>query len=807
MIFRSLRTKFIVGSVALVLLVGAALVTFILVDIHDRLEKEVYKRAFAIARHLAEAAITPILTENQIKLQLLVNDYLKNEEDLRYIYVINNNKEVLAHTFGNAFPDDLIKLYAHTEGDKTGRLVALGAGEGLVYDMPAMIQHGDLGQVHIGISEAVIRKNQHDILNQLFLYVSVILCLGVVVAILFASTITRPIAILAAGVRQVGRGKLMEGIDIGTSDEIGQLAKSFNAMTENLRQTTVSREFMDKIINTMNDALAVISPDGIIKSVNRAYGDLFGYDPAQLPGRRVDEFDDHEAPQLMYGAFGSVFQKGRVPSYESICRRSSGELVPVLFSLAAMYDEQGSIEAVICAAQDISTIKGVQKKLEQKQAELEDLNRSLEDMVACRTNELAITNRGLLAEMAEHQRTTEELRLARDAAEKANRAKTDFLANMSHEMRTPLNSIIGGAEYLAEASLTSDQGRCLDMIRQAGNNLLALVNDLIDLSRIEAGRMELLPRDFCLKDILEHTLSMLSGEARSKKLELALDLDAGLPRMLIGDEIRLQQVLVNLLANAIKFTFEGSVRISAIGGSQKDDLIPVTFEVRDTGIGIEESKLEMIFETFTQADSSITRKYGGSGLGLAISRKLVETMGGHLRVASKVGVGSQFGFTIPLRVSSGSEISDKAEKPAQAKSEVPGSPVAANDDSLPLVLLVDDSLDNRRLLRLLLVRKHLNIHEASNGSEAQELFEKNAYALVLMDIQMPVMDGYTATRLLRQMEQKSGRARTPVIALTAHDTEDDIRACLEAGCDDHISKPFKKEALFECLSRYIRLVS
>lgn len=639
----TLRTKIIAGSVALILLMGTALFLLIGVEIHNRLEAEIRKRGVVIARHLADASVTPILTENSIGLQLLVNSYLKNEEDIRYIYIVNARNEVLAHTFGKTFPHDLFKMADPVADTETNRLTVLRSEEGLLYDMPAMIQHGELGSVHIGISEAAVQKNQQNVLRHFSFYLAAILGLGIIAAFLFAATFTRPIAALAEGGRKVGRGELDGLIETNTQDEIGQLATAFNDMIENLRN-----------------------------------------------------------------------------------------------------------------------------------------------------------------EVEERKRVAEALQVARDTAEAANRAKTEFLANMSHEMRTPLNAIIGGAEYLEEAALSGDQIRCLCMIHQAGNSLLVLVNDLIDLARIETGHLELFSERFNLVDMLENIVQMLSRTAQCKQLELSLNLTDNLPEFLIGDQLRLQQVLVNLIGNALKFTAEGSVEVSTAVGSMVDDAVPITFVVRDTGIGIEASKLEKIFETFTQADSSITRQYGGSGLGLAISRRLVEAMGGHLQVESVPGVGSSFSFTVRLCLShdwSNQDDADKQNCMEEKNRQTISRP--ENVVALPLVLLVDDALENRELLRLLLKKKSITLHEACNGCEALDMFEQNEYVLILMDIQMPIMDGYTATRLIRDVEQRTGREKTPIVALTAHAYEADVRASMEAGCDDHIAKPFKKEALFRCLARYI----
>ncbi|HEY3308930.1 MAG TPA: response regulator [Desulfuromonadaceae bacterium] len=802
MTFIRLRTKCIIGFTILNLLIGMALFFLIRFEVHHRLEQEIHKRGATIARHLAESSVTPILTENTISLQLLVNNYVKTEDDLRYIYILNARNEVLAHSFGTAFPKDLLKADEPASGANKDRVkvTKLRSEEGLLYDMPAGIQQGQLGQVHVGISEAAVTKTLDGVLTHLLFYMAGIICFGTIMAVVFATAITRPIAILAAGVKQVGMGELDYVTKINTHDEIGELAGSFNSMLENLRQTTVSRQYMDKIINTMNDALIVFSQEGVVYNVNRAFGELFGYVPEEMIGCRVVDFPKQEAPRCLYAAFENAFQSGYL-SHEGTCLCASGKFIPVLFSLAMMHDEQGKPQEIIGVVNDISGIKKAQEELEKKRAELENLNRTLEEMVSLRTAELAVTNEGLRAEVINSKLIAAELKIARDAAEAASVAKSEFLTNMSHEMRTPLNSIIVGVEFLGEADLGRDQSRCLEMIGQAGKNMLVLINDLIDLARIESGRLEIVAEEFNLPEMLDKTVELLSRSARIKGLELLLDTASDLPVIVVGDRIRLQQVLVNLVSNAVKFTLQGRVEISARPGPRVDNTIPITFVVLDTGIGIDEEKLQTIFETFTQADSSITRRFGGSGLGLTISRRLVEAMSGNMQVESTPGVGSSFYVTVPLSEPAAISINRDGQNANGCRN---GQDFAKNIDTvLPVVLLVDDSRENRELLRLLLLKKQLLIDEAGNGHEAVEMFRENEYDLVLMDIQMPIMDGYTATRQIRQMEELAGRAKTPIVALTAHAYENDVQACKEAGCDDHISKPFKKAALFDCLTKYL----
>jgi len=803
----SLRKKFISGTALLVLLVGFAFAVLVRIELHNRFEEEVYKRGLSVARYIAEAAEIPLITENNVSLQLLVNDYRKIDRDIDHIFLVSPERALLVHTFGASVPDDLVKKAV--QGSRSAKqFLVIGSENGSIYDIAVGIQGGALGYVHVGLNEEVVQKNVHGVLLKLLPFVIGILGLGIIAAIAFAAVITRSIEQLTDGVQRFSDGELNEGLIIRSHDEIGQLAAAFNSMTEKLRATTVSREYMEKLINSMSDVLIVISPDGVIQSVNRAYCELFEYPAEAVVGRRVEVSEEQDIPGCTYSAFQHALTSGRIQGVESSCRTAGGHIVPMLFSLAVMKDDEGRPQAVICAAQNISNLKKVQTALQQKQAEIETVNRNLENIVALRTAELAIGNESLRAEVAERQKKTEELRAARDSAESANRAKSEFLANMSHEMRTPLNSIIGGTEYLEGTPLDSDQKSSLEMIRYAGDSLLIQVNDLIDLARIEAGQLELVSKEFNLADTLEATIHMLRLNAEQKRLDLSLAIAPDIPHFVVGDQARLQQVLVNLVANAIKFTDNGgTVAVSAYRGHCDLQSMEVCFLVRDTGIGIEPDKIGLIFDSFAQADSSITRRYGGSGLGLAISRRLVEAMGGSIKVESAPGTGSSFSFSIQFPLSGHAVSSQVNQEDAVDCGRDAAVAAVSGTHDRSRVLLVDDSLENRALMKLLLARQPLDLDEANNGREALELFEQNRYSLILMDIQMPVMDGFSATRMIRRIEERGRGCRTPVVALTAHAYEADVRRCTEAGCDDHIAKPFKKKGLLECLSRYLPGIS
>ncbi len=527
---------------------------------------------------------------------------------------------------------------------------------------------------------------------------------------------------------------------------------------------------------------------------------------------------------------------------------------------------------------------------------------------------------------------TKELALARDQALESTRIKSDFLASMSHEIRTPLTAIIGMAELLSDTKLTGDQKKYVNVFRKAGDTLLNLVNDILDLSKIEAGQLVLEDVTFELRDVVEEAVEIYAIKAAEHNVELVGRIDPDIDTKRVGDPARLKQIILNLISNAIKFTKDGHIIVRVRHSDISEGLL---FSVSDTGIGIPGDKQQAIFESFTQADSSTTRKYGGTGLGLTISRRLVDMMHGSIWVESEEGVGSTFSFVVILPVNntpatsgdlyvsdflrdksvlivdanehnrikicdilrafgavalesrasvSWSELSAsggekyqyvfmdykmlrecgdaemerfkhsrKADcgvvmvamlgpvsldqkthkvnefgldgylvKPVKQsellqvflnESEQAGEPVVSRErtnvgaDATPLnnkrILLVEDSEDNRLLVRTFLKKLPYIVDEAENGRIAVDLYRENSYNLVLMDVQMPIMDGHEATRAIRIIEAESGRPSTPVIALTAHAIKEEVDKCMAAGCDTHVGKPIKVSTLLSVIDNYI----
>ncbi len=384
-----------------------------------------------------------------------------------------------------------------------------------------------------------------------------------------------------------------------------------------------------------------------------------------------------------------------------------------------------------------------------------------------------------------------ELVAARDVAEQASLAKSQFLAVMSHELRTPLNAVLGMAEVLARSTpLTPRQQRMLQQVRSSGRQLADIISDLLDLSAIEAGKLRVVAAAVTLRPLVEETVEMFREDAQRRGLELALEIDPALPERFVSDGQRVRQVLVNLLGNALKFTERGSVRVSVAPAEGR-----VRFAVADTGVGIDEAFLPYLYDAFRQADGTLSRRFGGTGLGLTISRELCHALGGRIDVMSRPGKGSTFWFELPMRLS--------ADEPEPSIAEPLVVPAAAPAGRRLQVLLVEDNEVNRDFVEAGLDPQRWQLATARDGPEGLMRVREQRWDAVLLDWQLPGIDGLSLLATLRESEARSGAARVPVIAVTAHAAPGDRETCLAAGVDDFLAKPFTLAALEAALERVV----
>ncbi|TPE44336.1 PAS domain-containing hybrid sensor histidine kinase/response regulator [Pontibacter mangrovi] len=550
-------------------------------------------------------------------------------------------------------------------------------------------------------------------------------------------------------ITEVANGNFDYKLDVSeASDELDAVIAGVSMLGQELKSSTVSRDFMQSIYQGVVDMLLVLNTDNTIRNVNEAFEEIAGKKEADLVGTNVLEIFQDLSPAKRQEIRDGLEQKGKCLNMELKLKASGQEGVPTSCSFSYLKNSKQQIDGILVIAKDITELKNKEQ----------------------------------------------ELREARIKAEAANEAKSNFLSSMSHEIRTPLNGIIGFTNLLKDTHLNAVQAKYVNLIQTSGNNLFKLLNDILDLHRIEQDKIVIDAVPFNLREVLASNLEPYQFLAQGKQLAFTYTFDEAVPQVVIGDSTRISQVLVNLVSNAIKFTEVGSIRVhcALVSENKGTGAVELKFTVSDTGTGIPADKQGIIFDSFTQSDQSTTRKYGGFGLGLAISKKLVSRMHGEMGVVSPAEGqqnGATFWFTIKLNA-----VSDQETLEPEEEEKI--------DYTLPAgtkILVADDNAINVMIMQVMLEGFGAQVVAAYGGEEAVQLGLANAFDLIFMDIQMPEVDGLEAASRLRQ-----ANVQTPIIAFSANAYEEDIAKSIASGLNDHLCKPFTNKELVPLLKKWVK---
>jgi PAS domain S-box-containing protein len=606
-----IRWKLIGFSLCVILLTGGSISLYSIYQARGRIFSTFEREARQVTELIAETVLNDLyfLNIQGVRLRL---EAARVNPDVRYTYVTDPQGRVLTDgTSENALRGEPLPAEYGTDLPRAEGWISRIQKGILNIHGPLVTADGTrIGYLVVGYS----LEQPYDLARQSswasILITVICLTIGAALGFLFATRMSREVSTLVRASLDIGQGKLDTRVGVTRRDELGVLAEAINRMAEKLSTTTVSKEYVDKIIHSMGDALIVVNPDRTIRTVNEASLGLLGYEEGELLGQHVGLICG-EGP-LVDSLFEKLVKVGGITDVEMLYAAGDGRKIPVSFSGSVMRDEQGGVQGIVCVAKDITERKRAEEALEVANTQLQEVVQLAED---------------------------------------ASRHKSVFLANMSHELRTPLNSIIGFSQLLQAQTagpLTEKQARYVNNILVSGQHLLSLINDILDLSKVEAGKIELQPEPFALPEALAGLLTDIRPQAKAKRVEVQLETDNA-PPVLTADPVRFKQILLNLLSNAVKFTPDGG-KVTVSARPPQDGFVEIA--VSDTGIGIKAEDLPRLFQPFTQLEAASTKRYQGTGLGLALTKKLVELHGGTIAVSSEgSGRGTIFSVRLPLAIS------------------------------------------------------------------------------------------------------------------------------------------------------------
>ncbi|NGZ05716.1 MAG: response regulator [Magnetococcales bacterium] len=730
----------LIGSTLILVAIPTLLLGWQAVSAEQRaLHERIQSQGASLAEAAAIFSIEPLLTLDDAILAGYVKRLTRTQYDVTFVRILDANGRVVAQAPDSALPESAF--------------LAESADTHL-FRYPVMVEPSDseaIGMVEIGLSTRHADQIATARTKQLiFLFLAIFSLLALSLSLLLKKNVTDPVRRLDRHAKALGQGDMESVIAVPGEDELGRLAAAMETMRRDIRESHAAlrrqEEYVASLIDSALDMILSVDPQQNIVIFNPAAEKTYGYARAEVQGQPAARLyaDWQEGVRL----FATIQTCGTFVG-ELTGRRKDGTVFPVFMSATLLKDRKGQVIGALGNARDIT---------EQKQ--------------------LAALER------------------ARKEAEAANQAKSAFLAIMSHEIRSPMNGVIGMADLLAATDLTSEQRQYVEIILRSSHSLLALLNDILDFSKVEAGAMQLELAPFNLLEAVVMTCELLEATARNKGIALHCDIDPQIPEIVCGDALRLRQILVNLIGNAIKFTFAGEARVRVrLHGYHPHEEWPILvhFTVSDTGVGVPLDKQELIFDRFSQADLSTTRRFGGAGLGLTISRQLVTLMKGRMWLESRgENQGSEFHFL--------------ARFLAAPERVVPVLPEATT--SAPVthercwrILVVDDGVDNRILACHILERAGHVVDQAVDGRDALEKLTRAAFDIVLMDVQMPEMDGIVATERIRAGELGDGLAKIPILGVSAGALQEEMARGLAAGMDEFLTKPYRARVLLETVTR------